>query len=249
MARPSSSKKVSRVASTGGGRSTRNAKPLVWWGVMALVVLLGIAGVVASREARIDKGPTARTPPVANKDHWHAAYGVYLCSEFAPSIENQNDPAGIHTHADGIIHIHPFSSASGGNNATLSQFTKASGLTLTDSKVKMPGGKTFEEGKTKCGGKDGIVQVKVNGKLITENVGDIKLTERAIITIAFAPKGAELPEPPTVPNLDNLTDVAPTEQPPASGQPPISGGDDAGTTDTTAAPATEGTTSPSTSAP
>lgn len=215
---------------------------------MALVVVLGIVGVVVSREARIDKGPTARTPPVANKDHWHAAYGVYLCSEFTPAIENQNDPAGIHTHADGIIHIHPFSSASGGKNATLSQFTKASGLTLTDSKIKVPGGKTFEEGKTKCGGKAGIVQVKVDDKVITENVGDIRLTERAIITIAFAPKGAKLPEPPSVPNLDNLTDVAPTGQPPVSIQPPTSGTGDAGTSDAGAPPATEGTTPP-TSAP
>ncbi|MGI8791711.1 MAG: hypothetical protein ACR2H3_00775 [Acidimicrobiales bacterium] len=231
MARPSNSKKVSRAASTGGGRSTRSAKPLMWWGAMGLVAILGVVGIVFSREQRIDRGPATLTPPVANQDHWHAAYGVYLCDDFAEPIADQNDPKGIHTHADGIIHIHPFTAAAGGDNAVLDEFVDASGMTLTDSKIKLPGGKTFEEGKTKCGGKAAIVQIKVDGELITENVRDIKFADRQIITIAFAPKGAELPDPPSVPGLDNLSDVDPSlQQPPLQQPPPVPG--DEGITDT-----------------
>ena len=258
--RPSSSKKVSRVASTGGGRSARSTKPLVWWGVMGLVVLLGIAGVVMSRQDRQERGPAALTPPTT-QDHWHAAYGVYLCDELAAPIQNQNDPKGIHTHADGIIHVHPFSSAAGGDNAILEEFTKAAGLTLSDSKVKVPGGKTFEEGKTECDGEPGIVQLKVDGEIITEDVLDLKFEDRQVITIAFAPEGAEIPDPPSVPNLDNLSDVPASEQQqaPIPGSPPggetVEEGD--GTGDGTADGSTEETgtddgssdSSPSTSAP
>ena len=226
MARPSSSKKVSRVASTGGGRAARSTKPLVWWGVMGLVVLLGVVGVVLSRQERQERGPAALTPPTT-QDHWHAAYGVYLCDEFAPPIQDQNDPRGIHTHADGIIHVHPFSSAAAGDNAVLDQFSRAAGMTLTDSRIKLPGGKTFEEGETECDGEPGIVQVKVDGEIVTDDVADIKLGDRQILTIAFAPEGAELPDPPSVPNLDNLSDVPPSEQQP----PPTAGTDE--TRDTT----------------
>lgn len=261
MARPSSSKKVSRVASTGGGRAARSAKPIVWWAVMGLVVLLGITGVVLSRQDRQERGPATLTPPIPNQDHWHTAYGIYLCDEFAPPIQDQSDPRGIHTHADGIIHTHPFSSAAGGDNAVLDQFVRATGLTLTDSKIKVPGGKTFEEGKTECDGEPGIVQVKVDGEIVTEDVGDMKLGDRQIMTIAFAPEGAELPDPPSVPNLDNLTDVPPSEQQPPPPPPGGSTEDPAGTTE----PGVEGgattddggatgdessdTSSPSTSAP
>ena len=209
MGRASSTKKVSRAASTGGGRTARGNKPWLWYLVMGVVVVLGSLGIGFSREQRRDALATGaqNEPPLVNQDHWHAAYGVYLCNEFVPPIQDQRDPKGIHTHADGIIHIHPFSRSAAGRNAVLSVFADAAGLKLSDDEIKVPGGKSFSEGKTKCDGKDGIVQVRVNDEVITSNVGDIRLTDRARITIAFAPEGAELSDPPSVPGLDNLTDV------------------------------------------
>src|SRR6476619_3770453 len=119
MGRASSSKKVARAASTGGGRTARGARPLLWYGAITLVVILGVAGIVSSRAEHRASASGNTTPPVANKDHWHAAYGVYLCDQFAPPITDTRDPKGIHTHGDGIIHIHPFVRSSSGNNATL----------------------------------------------------------------------------------------------------------------------------------
>jgi hypothetical protein len=167
---------------------------------------------------------------VANQDHWHAAYGVYLCDEFAPAITDERDPKGIHTHGDGIIHIHPFVRSAAGNNATLGVFTNTVRIELSDDKIQLPGGKAYKSGDTKCGDKSGIVQVKVNDKVITKEVASINPKDGDLITIAFAPKGAELPPPPSADDLSRLNPQ--TEQiEPAEG-----------TTETTTAGATDATT-------
>ncbi|MBW3615885.1 MAG: hypothetical protein KY439_11355 [Actinobacteria bacterium] len=83
MGRASSSKKVSRAASTGGGRTARGAKPWLWYAVMGLVVALGVAGIVTSRQERRSELASGEslTPPAVGRDHWHAAYGIYLTLE------------------------------------------------------------------------------------------------------------------------------------------------------------------------
>ena len=239
MGRASSSKKVARAASTGGGRTARGTRPLGWYAVIALVVVLGVSGIVFSRTERREELAAAAdgSAPQANIDHWHAAYGIYLCDSFAPSITNERDPKGIHTHADGIIHIHPFVRSAAGRNATLGVFADAVDMTLDDDELEVPGGKSYESGETKCGDEPGVVQVKVNDEVITEEVANIKLNDQDHITIAFAPKGADIPAPPTA---DDLTRLNPeTEQiEPA----PVE------TTESTTAPA-EGDASTTTAAP
>ena len=207
MGRASSSKKVARAASTGGGRTARGTRPLGWYAAIAVVTILGVAGIVFSRaEYRQELAAGADgTAPVANQDHWHAAYGIYACDEFLPALTDERDPKGIHTHADGIIHIHPFVRSAAGRNATLAVFADAAGLELEDDRIEVPGGKTYEAGETECGGKDAIVQIKVNEKpVVTEEVANIKLNDGDLITIAFAPKGAELPPPPSAADLSRL---------------------------------------------
>ena len=89
--------------------------PLIaWWSSSA-----SPASSSAGSDAPSSPPAPTPTPPVANQDHWHAAYGVYLCDDFAPPITDERDPKGIHTHGDGIIHIHPFVRSSPGKNATL----------------------------------------------------------------------------------------------------------------------------------
>ena len=214
MGKASSSKKVSRAASTGGGRTARGAKPWLWYLGVFLVVGLGVAGIWQSRAEYREElaAGSSDTPPVANRDHWHSAYGVYLCDTFADPLTNERDPKGIHTHGDGIIHVHPSVRSAAGENATLGVFIDAVQMTLTDDEIRLPGGKSYKEGDTKCDGKPGIVQVSVDGgKPVTEDIRDIRFTDRQLLTIAFAPKGTELPKPPSEPGLDNLSDVAPPD--------------------------------------
>lgn len=258
MGRASSSKKVARAASTGGGRTARGSRPLAWYAAIVLVVVLGVAGIVFSRAERREElaAGSSLTAPAVGRDHWHAAYGVYLCDEFAPNINDERDPKGIHTHADGVIHIHPTVRSAAGENSKLGLYADAVRMTLTDSEIRLPGGKSFKEGEDKCGGKDAIVQVKVGDEVVTEDVRDIRFTDRQLLTIAFAPKGAELPEPPSKGQLDNLTDV-PQQQPipvPLEGDaPPAEGGGEApaegGEETPTSEPAADGGSGATTSTP
>src|SRR5687768_15606849 len=99
MGKASSAKKVARAARTGGGRTRRGTTSWVWPGLMAVVVILGTAGIVYSRDQR----QPDNTRPLTT-DHWHAAVGYYICGSFVPNLPEGDDPLGIHGHGDNIVH-------------------------------------------------------------------------------------------------------------------------------------------------
>lgn len=220
MGKASTNKKVARAAATGGGaRGGRGmaAGPWKWYAMISIAVVLGVILLVMSRQERIDKISTIEPPRPG--DHWHVAYGLHVCGIFQPELTVETDPQGIHTHApegqgDGIIHIHPFTSQASGENATLGKFVDAAGLGLEDGKLTMPDGDVYEDGD-KCGGEESSLRVKYDDKVITENIRDINFAkDRGLLTIFFGPKDAEIPDPPSAPNLDNLSDVPPDQQQP-----------------------------------
>jgi hypothetical protein len=179
---------------------------------MALVVVVGTTGIVFSRQQRQDKlNPATGVAPMVAKDHWHAALGTYICDKFEPNIPNNNkDPYGIHTHGDGVIHIHPFVQSAAGHNAKLKVFAQTVEMTLKADTLKLPGGKTYRDGE-KCNGKAAEVQMFVNNNRVSGNPAEYQLKERDLIVLAFAPRTADIPKiPPSAPNLDKLEDVAPT---------------------------------------
>ena len=181
------------------------------------VVLVGVLLVVTSRDQRQDRLDPGKADPPRVGDHWHAAYGIFVCGSFLPAISDDRDPTGIHTHktengaGDGIVHVHPFTNAAAGKNATLGKFADTVELTLKKGELKVPGGKTFKDGDD-CSGKPAFLQLKVNGKAYTGDPGKLRLKDRQFITIAFVPKGTTIPDPPSKDGLDNLSDVPPSEQ-------------------------------------
>ena len=253
MGKASSAKKVARVARAGGGSKSakRGAKPLFPVSI-GLIVVLGVGLIVFARTSTEE---AAAGPPVANQDHWHAAYGVRLCGQgFAAPIQVQDDPVGIHTHGDGIMHIHPFTTSASGENATLGQFFDSAGVTIDDDEIDLGGDTKVKEGDDTCGADDkpGIVQVAVwenareaettDPEIVTENIRGIRYTNDSMaFTIAFAPEGARIPPPPTIPTLDNLSDV------PSSGATPTTAFNPA--TATSLPAGTTGDTTPATTAP
>ena len=182
------------------------------------IVLAGAAMVVVAWNDHHDTASSVA--PVANKDHWHAAYGIYVCGEWLPAIPEFDNPDGIHTHGDGVIHIHPFSSSAAGENARLGVFLDAAGVKLTNDKLEI-NGKTYEEGKDECDGKEAELvvakwqDVETTDKkpaLIPSDFGDTRFRANGEgYTIAFVPtkeaegKGDEqIPKPESASQLAQL---------------------------------------------
>jgi len=60
-------------------------------------------------------------------EHWHAPYEVVVCGQLQPPIEEFSHTSGIHTHGDGIMHLHPLTAGGEGSGASVAMFFKNSG--------------------------------------------------------------------------------------------------------------------------
>ncbi|MGI9023470.1 MAG: hypothetical protein ACR2HV_09635 [Acidimicrobiales bacterium] len=226
MGKASSNKKVARVARTGGGRTAKGSSTSWFWPVfIGFVVVLGTAGIVYSKDQR--QSDTTAPRPAENgkpQDHWHAAVGFYVCDKFMPSITDQADPTGIHSHGDGVVHIHPFSEVAAGRRATLGAFFQAVKATVNTSEIAIPGQETVKNG-LKCGDQEAVIQTKTwanpnpdtPGTIVEGSPANIRPKDRELITVALVPKGTDIPRPESAAQLDKLTDVGP--QPGAPGAP------------------------------
>jgi hypothetical protein len=151
--------------------------------------------------------------------------------EYQPApTDAQQDVLGIHTHGDGVMHIHPFADSAAGRKATLGIFLDQVNISLTNSQLTLPSGSTFTEGTTKCeGGKDGQLQVakwdhvqdaasgaKPN-QIFTDGFDKIRLGENESFTIAFMPAGSTIPAKSDVADrIAKVTDLGPSTTAPSS---------------------------------
>lgn len=217
MGKASSSKKVARAASTGGGRTSRGRRPVGYYSFIFVVVLLGTTLIVVSRS---NMGNRASAEPPTTKDHWHQAYGIYICDAYLANPGDEgSDRVGIHTHADGLIHIHPFTNRATGRGAVLSHFTEQIGMELSATKLKPPGQDTKENGD-KCGKDKGRVRLvewesaqDTTPQFVGGDPQDYRLRENGIVVIAFLAEDAKpesVPLPASISDLANPSDVAPT---------------------------------------
>ena len=218
MGKASSSKKVARAAGTGGGRTSRGRTPWTYFGVLALVVVLGVVGTITSRDRRLAQINNQGNSPPAVGTTWNEGYAVYECGKFVPAIKSAQDPQGITTGpGDGIIHIHPTVKAAAGKNATLGKFASAAGMKLNAGELQVPGGRLYTDG-TSCEGQPGHVYVKqfayigdTTGVVETLDPSSVLLQDQALLTIAFVPSSgkAKIPPPPAY-VTKNLQKLAPT---------------------------------------
>jgi hypothetical protein len=254
MGKASSSKKIARAARAGGRVKGVRQRNLMFPGIVTAIVLAGTALIVYARSDHRDDATTV--PPLVNQDHWHAAYGFYICGEFLPNTPavETTSTAGIHTHGDGVIHIHPFSQAGAGENATLGKFLgDLPDLELTDDELTI-GSDHWRNHETKCGDETGELVVArwqnvqttdQEPSLTYSNFDDLRFRgDGEGYTIAFVPEGeTDIPKPPSA---AQLTELGAVDQ----GQPSDSTSTTApadGST-TTTAPA-EGSTTTTTAAP
>ncbi|HUQ63952.1 MAG TPA: hypothetical protein VM121_09365 [Acidimicrobiales bacterium] len=232
MGKASSSKKVARVARTGGGRvQSSGSRSWAFPVVMGLVVVVGTALVWQSRDERtVDTtGPRPQTAGKAAQ-HWHSAVGINICGTFVPPLADQNnDAVGIHTHGDGVAHVHPKSVSSAGKKATLGKFFSEVGAKVSASEINVPGQPDKKNGDTCPDGKEGVVRSMTwpskapdaSGSIVKGNPSSIHFEDGSLITVAFLPADAEIPRPPSADELDKLSDVTPQPTPSVSLPPGI----------------------------
>ena len=169
MASSDSAKKVARVAARSGGGKGPNKKSgnqAAWLFPVVLVVVVALgAGAIAFARSQNAGGrdnsvpPRARLSETAPFDHWHAAIAINICGEELPTlVDAGQDLTGIHSHGDGLVHVHPFTTRVSGERATLRRYFENTGVTLTDSRIELPSGlhdeRVYESGVTTCGGEE-----------------------------------------------------------------------------------------------
>ena len=188
MARSAAAKKVAKAASTGaGGKGAQRERNFLFPLAMALVVVLGVVLIFVARDRRTENAP--RGAPTLN-DHFHSAYTVYVCDEISPTVypnDSVNDETGLHTHGDGLIHIHPFVSTVSAQFATVGAFMNESELEFDDSTLELPNGTVLRESEFSCGGEGAanaeLRVLKWNTLAaetpisFTENLADVRFNE------------------------------------------------------------------------
>lgn len=163
--------------------------------------------------------------PRQNLDHWHAIYGVWDCTanngsgDWVPKFSSHRDEWGIHSHDDGIIHIHPFFEESAGKNATFRLFAETMGISVSNTEITLDDGRALTEGVL-CNGEPAQIELRRwafdfqalsnpddPDRIVTLNINDQRfLNDREVWVLAFAPSGADLELPPQS-RFDTLNNV------------------------------------------
>ena len=197
MARGDSASKVARAARVGASGGTGERRRMGFPVMVALVVVLGALLVFW---ARTDREATS-APRVG--DHWHSVYDVYVCDTFRSKIVLETDPNGIHTHGDGLIHIHPFNKLASGRDAVLGEFFTAFGGFIDDQSFMLDTGEMVIEGFD-CGDEPAVLKVarfdaddlSREPEILTEDLANVRLLKnREAFTIAMVPDSVDPPAP------------------------------------------------------
>jgi hypothetical protein len=236
----SSTKKAAKLAERGPGQRVRFQGGILFPLVVAIVIVLGLGLVVYGRATVPDADAS---PPTIN-DHWHAAYGFYLCDGWVQmngNLEERNSQGqftnvnfvrtGIHSHDDGVMHWHPYTSRATGKNAVLGVFLETYEVELADDALRFPSLSSigpndgfidqapseilqeYTEDDTKCDGEDAEVTVKAwgsftdtdDGQRYIANMGDIHLdNDGMVFAIYFTADDVDQPMPPWASNLPAL---------------------------------------------
>lgn len=267
-----SASRVARLAAKGKGKKVRFKGGTLFPAIVVGVAIVGAALIIYSRASIPDRN----TPPTVN-DHWHASYGFYACDTWLPDLQGNKEEldtagqlandkfrrTGIHSHDDGVMHWHPYTSAATGRNAKLGVFLDVYGVKVSDTKIEFPddqGGAVYEEGETKCIDKDGK---SVDGEVVVyayesydnandfstfiTNFDDIRLTQDSMaFTIAFVPAGTVPGLPPSAAQLPELGAVDSGAAPPTSAPADAVPGDSAVDVTTDVSTTVAGPAAPST---
>jgi hypothetical protein len=190
-------------------------------GTFGLTGQLPIAGAAPAIASAIPLQAAGGKAPLVG-DHWHVAWGVYVCDKYLKLPEaTGDDPVGVHTHGDGLIHVHPFKDAAAGKNATMARFFETENIKVANNSIKL-GATTYFGGKD-CGGKKTKLSVlrwntrsTKSPEVVNGDASKIALVDQQMIVFALIPEGAVVPAPPSKDELADPADLPPPPLPNAA---------------------------------
>lgn len=194
---------------------------------IVIVLLVACAAVflaIVWTAIATDKPAKNSAPQLASErvgDHWHAALGVNVCGQWlppAPPFEQRANQAGvtagIHSHGDGLIHLHPFASDEA-DDASVGRFVDDGGWKLSSDSFTLWDEVSHRDGATCPTGRKARVQWVVGhyGKpwptaARAGDPADYRPRNGDIVAIYFVPRDSPRPEPPTAPaDLASIQDL------------------------------------------
>jgi hypothetical protein len=121
-----------------------------WWPVVGVVVLIGAAVGVLFLIQGLRSGPQVG-------DHIHSSLGIYVWGEQQPDLPVTG--GGVHSHGDGLIHIHPQHSGEESLGAALGKFFEYGGWNLTSDTLRLAEGEEYVNGDLGPDGRPGTLRV------------------------------------------------------------------------------------------
>lgn len=225
MAKSSLGKAVSRVGAAGGGRSYRKARPGGYYGILGLIVVLGLVSITYSRYERAHPYITPTAFPAKNSTGY-VGLAVDVCGTREPNLATGFFTGTAFTQEiDNVILINPITAAeSGSNHVTLAAYLAASKkIIFSANALSVPAGPktaahTYDSGTvcpagTLYHGKKAvpIIATWATAAQSSPTVGTatgIGLTQGELVTIAFVPEGATPFQPSALTVSTVLNDVS-----------------------------------------
>ena len=216
MAQSPLGKAVSKVASTGGGRTYRAQRPTTYYSVLALIVVLGLISVVAARQS-YKHGAVTTTVAAVLPQSGTTSYAA-LGFDFCGTLENPlaAAPVSISSIAvtdNGVLKITPKDATTSGSKSTLALVAKGypslklAATTITyPTDVKTNSSVTYKNGQAcPAGTPDAGKTAQVGASVWTSfaattaevyaNPADAHVQGGSIITVSFLPSGSKVLRP------------------------------------------------------
>jgi len=214
VAKSATGKLVSQIGASGGGKAYKKARPGNYYGVLFVIVILGLTSVLFSRY-EYQNPTTAPTGPAPQPGTtWFAALSIDNCGTQITLPSDTNYKGGFIVLANNVIKVAPVGAADSGNNATVGQFANEYvGMTASSSTLAIPGptglaqaSTTFHNNTTcaaatKYAGQTATIRyaywstVAQTKPTITTDPSSIKFTPDMRITMAFLPASIKIAPP------------------------------------------------------
>jgi len=206
------------------------------FGLLSFVAILGFmafnfvdADITSTTTAPSTAAAPGSAPGVAGGrdngplvgDHWHNVFGVNICGTWMPDLMSTIDEFGIHSHQDGLIHIHPFDANAAEENATLDVFFDAMQIEVSNNGITWDDGRFFSA--TEACGEDQPSQMRLyrftapliatsdHGVTFSDFGAERFMTDRQGFALVIGPEDMPIEMPPSRAMLDQVppaTDLA-----------------------------------------